>query len=82
MGRTLSETDWWAPLDDPLDRYRRATCEHVAAAASVGRMTDLRARALAELHVDGWSFARIAGAVGLTRSRVQQLVERGRGVVP
>jgi DNA-directed RNA polymerase specialized sigma24 family protein len=68
-------------LDDPLERYARAGAEQAAAEQLVSYLTDLRARCLAELHVDGWSYARIAGSTGLSRARVQQLVERGRDVV-
>jgi DNA-directed RNA polymerase specialized sigma24 family protein len=74
--------DWWRAIDDPLDRYERAGREQRSAEALVTRLTDLRARCLAELHIDGWSYARIGQATGLSRSRVQQLVERGGNVIP
>lgn len=74
--------DWWLDTDDPLDRYELAGRKQVEAQEAVVRLSDLRARALAELHVDGWSFAKIAAATGITRARAQQLVERGRDVVP
>ena len=53
-----------------------------AAEEAVTRLSDLRARCLAELHYDGWSYAKIAEAVGISRARVQQLVERGSDVTP
>ena len=37
-----------------------------------------RARALAEMHRSGMSYGKIAEATGLSRARVQQLVERAR----
>lgn len=80
---STSETPrWWREIDCPLDRYERACREQTAAEAAVTKMSDLRARCLAELHHDGWSHAKIAEAVGISRSRAQQLVERGGDVVP
>ena len=73
---------WWRDIDDPLDRYERAVQEQAAAEEAVTRLSDLRARCLAELHYDGWSYAKIAEAVGISRARVQQLVERGSDVTP
>ncbi|MGV7251943.1 helix-turn-helix domain-containing protein [Mycobacterium kansasii] len=78
----MSETTWWASIDDPLARYEHAGREQQSAEAVVTRMSDLRARCLAELHADGWSYATIAAATGLSRARVQQLVQRGADVVP
>jgi DNA-directed RNA polymerase specialized sigma24 family protein len=78
----MTETTWWMQIDDPLDRYHRAGLEQQAAEALVTRMTNLRARCLAELNVDGWSYGKIARETGLSRARVQQLVERGIDVVP
>lgn len=69
-------------IDDPLDRYQRALVEQRAAEIAATRAADLRARVCAELHLDGWSYARIATAIGVTRARAQQLVNRGRDVVP
>lgn len=66
--------------DDPLDRAHAAAQWATTADGLVSFLADLRARALAELHVEGWSYGRIAEATGLSRARVQQLVERGRAV--
>jgi DNA-directed RNA polymerase specialized sigma24 family protein len=76
----MSAPDWWWDIDDPLARYVAATRAQGALVAQVEEMTDLRARAVADLHVDGWSMARIAGALGVSRGRAHQLVERGRDV--
>jgi len=67
-------------LDDPLDRWDMAKRLQAQAEQIVTLSTDMAARALAELHVDGWSYARIAEVVGVSRARVQQIVERGREV--
>lgn len=69
--------------DDPailLQEYAVAMDEQAAAEDRVAMCTDRRASALAQLHAQGWPLSWIAEQVGLSRARVQQLVERGRGV--
>jgi DNA-directed RNA polymerase specialized sigma24 family protein len=78
---SMSENTWWSRISDPLQRYERAGREQQAAEALVTRMTDLRARCLADLHAGGQSLTQIAKATGLSRARVQQLVSRGANVV-
>jgi DNA-directed RNA polymerase specialized sigma24 family protein len=65
-----------------IDTYREATAAQARAEAEVKATTDRRAYAVAQLHADGWSLGRIAGVLGVTRARVQQLVKRGRTVTP
>jgi hypothetical protein len=77
----------WLSMDDPADRAEWAAARAEELRAAAERMSDLRARGLAELHVDGWSYTRIArealgGLSGSSRSLAQKLVERGREVVP
>lgn len=67
-------------MDDPVIRDGFASGVMDDAAALVTLASDMRARVVAELHMDGWSFAKIATELGLSRSRVQQLVQRGRDV--
>lgn len=67
-------------VDALLDKYRAAMAEQARVEAELAECSDRRARALTKLHAHGWSFARIAKAVCLSRARVQQLVERGRDV--
>lgn len=59
-------------------RWRRACAAYERAAAAVTAAADERAAAAAEMHDAGLSYADIAALVGLTRARVQQLVERAR----
>lgn len=68
-------------LDDPLDRYDAACAMRDDAEVLVGLAADMAARALAELHVDGMSYGRIAEAIGVSRQRAAQLVQRGADVV-
>lgn len=63
---------------NPLDEYTDATARVEAAQAEVKKYGDVRARTLAKLNADGWSYGKIAKAVGLSRGKVQKLVERGR----
>ncbi|QVJ03094.1 hypothetical protein KGD82_13750 [Nocardiopsis eucommiae] len=63
---------------NPLDEYNEATTRSEAAQAELKKHGDARARALAKLNEAGWSYGKIAGEVGLSRGKVQNLVERGR----
>lgn len=63
-----------------LAAYREAERQLAAADAEVTRSADRRAAAVAALSGDGWSYARIAAQLRVSRARVQQLVERGRQV--
>lgn len=61
-----------------LARYHNAERQVEDSQALVTVAADARAKALSDLHDLGWSYQRIATEIGLTRARVQQLVERGR----
>jgi hypothetical protein len=67
-----------AAIRDPLERYHRASADLGLHQAVIGQLATIRAAAVAELHRAGASYAAIAGTTGLTRARVQQLVEAGR----
>jgi DNA-directed RNA polymerase specialized sigma24 family protein len=73
---------WWLDMDDPLQRYEHAGRLQAEHEAALSRIVDLKARALAELRVDGWTFAKIGEATKLSKQRVHQLVERGMDVIP
>jgi DNA-directed RNA polymerase specialized sigma24 family protein len=66
--------------DDPSAMFARASAMEALYRAAANRAADYRARACARMSMDGLSYAQIAKLTGLTRSRVQQLVERGRDV--
>lgn len=61
---------------DPLRRYQALTRAQGVHEAVTKRIAAERARAVAEMHGSGLSYARIAEVIGFTRSRAQQLVER------
>jgi hypothetical protein len=63
---------------DAAIRYARASAASVLHQAVVERLGAIRAGAIASMHDDGASYASIATNTGLTRARVQQLVERTR----
>lgn len=64
---------------NPLDEYTAATKQMEQAQAEVKRLGDARARAmLAHYEETGLSYGKIADQVGVSRGKVQQLVERGR----
>lgn len=63
-----------------LERYRTAVAGYEAAEARVRRFADARAVAVWDLARGGWSLSKISGELGVTRARVSQLIERGRGL--
>lgn len=67
-------------IDDPLDRYQAACRMRDDAEALVGLAADMAARAAAEMHVDGLSYGKIAEAIGVSKARAAQLVQRGADV--
>jgi DNA-directed RNA polymerase specialized sigma24 family protein len=71
----LDDTAWGG---DPLPAYLEATRAQVLHQAVAAAIADRRAELLARVHANGASYQTIADMVGLTRGRVQQLVERGR----
>jgi len=68
---------------NPIDEFKDLTNQQGAAQARVDELGARRARLLAEYHLEtGLSYANIASEVGLKRGTVQQLVERGRKILP
>jgi DNA-directed RNA polymerase specialized sigma24 family protein len=65
---------------DPVAAYRMVDSLAPAAESVVTLVADLRARAAADLRVEGWSLSQIAEELGVSRARAQQLVARGRDV--
>lgn len=65
--------DWPAPTD-----YLEATIEEATWRKKADEAADRRAEALARMHDSGLSLGTLAKMTGLSRSRVQQLVDRGK----
>lgn len=60
-----------------MNAYTKATKLEAKYRRAADDAASERARALAQMHAEGMSYGAIAEATGLSRSRVQQLVERG-----
>jgi transcriptional regulator with XRE-family HTH domain len=60
------------------ERYRLITAQQELCQQAADAMTAPRAAILAQMSAAGMSYAQIASTVGLSRARVQQLVEMGR----
>jgi len=73
---SLAETQ----ADAAARRFRALDAALVEAEAAVERIADARAAVAGELHTAGASYAQIATALDISRSRAQQLVERHRRV--
>ena len=65
-------------VTDLITKYRRATGREARLRIEADQAAAERSRTLAALHALGLSYAQIADDTGLSRARVQQLVERGR----
>jgi hypothetical protein len=66
---------------DPVIRYTMLSKLLVLHDVVVGRIASERARAVAAMHTPGgMSYAQIGEAIGVSRSRAQQLVVRGRAL--
>jgi hypothetical protein len=74
----------WLSIDDPAERAQWAAARADELRSAAERFSDLRARAVAELHVDGWTYKRIAAEAlsGSHLTLAQKLVTRGRDVIP
>lgn len=63
-------------MTNPLVEYRRASKEEAKLRRLADAYASERSAVLAEMHRSGMSYGQLAKATGLSRSRVQQLVER------
>lgn len=61
-----------------IQTYLEATEREIRLRQAAEEAAADRSQALAQLHRSGMSYGKIADATGLSRSRVQQLVERYR----
>lgn len=58
--------------------YRKATEREARLRKAADQAAAVRSTELTRMHQGGMSYGKIAKATGLSRSRVQQLVERSR----
>lgn len=61
-----------------MKRYLQATIREARLRKAADEAAADRASELAKMHATGMSYGKIAAATGLSRSRVQQLVERSK----
>lgn len=64
-------------IEDRVERLRAATVGVSTAQQTMTELARLRRSLVQELHSEGWSFAAIAQAAGLSRGRVHQLRHQG-----
>jgi hypothetical protein len=64
-------------MTDPLVQYRRATARELRLRSKADEASVERVAAIVEMS-QSMSYGQIAKATELSRSRVQQLIERGR----
>jgi DNA-directed RNA polymerase specialized sigma24 family protein len=80
--RTTNETDrfvaWLEGVPDPKERYRRATEELEKHQQAVEALSSVRAAAAAAAYDDGESVRALAGRLGVSPSRVHQLIHEAK----
>ncbi|MDE9367315.1 hypothetical protein PZ938_16970 [Luteipulveratus sp. YIM 133132] len=72
-----NEVERIAGIADPVKRLRAATEGVSAAQRTMTELARMRRSLVQELHADGWSYAKIADAAGLSRGRVHQVRHQG-----
>jgi DNA-directed RNA polymerase specialized sigma24 family protein len=60
----------------PAERLKAAGAAIEEARASMGKLAQIRAEAIAELRSEGWSLGRIAKELGVTRQQIHRLMRR------
>ncbi|MDO3648036.1 hypothetical protein [Nocardia mangyaensis] len=64
-------------IEDKVERLKAATEGVAAAQQTINELTRIRRAVIRELHADGWTFARIGAAAGLSRARIHQVSTQG-----
>ncbi|WP_028477225.1 hypothetical protein [Nocardia sp. CNY236] len=64
-------------IEDRVERLKAATERVAAAQQTINELTRIRRAVIRELHADGWTFARIGAAAGLSRARIHQVSMQG-----
>lgn len=66
-----------AAIEDRVERLRAASEGVAAAQRMMAEMSRIRRTVIQDLHCEGWTFAKIGAAAGLTRARVHQVRHQG-----
>ncbi|AYF72736.1 hypothetical protein D7D52_01305 [Nocardia yunnanensis] len=64
-------------IEDKVERLKAATEGVAAAQQQINELTRIRRAVIRELHAEGWTFARIGAAAGLSRARIHQVSTQG-----
>ncbi|MFR9751049.1 hypothetical protein ACL02S_08425 [Nocardia sp. 004] len=64
-------------IKDKVERLKAATDRVAAAQQTINELTRIRRSVIRELHAEGWTFARIGAAAGLSRARIHQVSTQG-----
>lgn len=64
-------------IEDKVERLKAATEGVAAAQQTINELTRIRRAVIRELHDEGWTFARIGAAAGLSRARIHQVSTQG-----
>ncbi len=64
-------------IDDKVERLKAATDGVAQAQQTINELTRIRRAVIRDLHAEGWTFARIGAAAGLSRARIHQVSTQG-----
>ena len=64
-------------IEDKVERLKAATDGVAAAQQTINELTRIRSAVIRDLHAEGWTFARIGAAAGLSRARIHQVSTQG-----
>ncbi|MEU6564805.1 hypothetical protein [Nocardia nova] len=64
-------------IEDKVERLKAATEGVAAAQQTINELTRIRRAVIQDLHAEGWTFARIGAAAGLSRARIHQVSTQG-----
>ncbi|NKY49047.1 hypothetical protein [Nocardia vermiculata] len=64
-------------IEDKVERLKAATDGVAAAQQAINELTRIRRAVIRDLHDDGWTFAKIGAAAGLSRARIHQVSSQG-----
>ncbi|GGK47526.1 hypothetical protein [Nocardia camponoti] len=64
-------------IEDKVERLKAATDGVAAAQQTINELTRIRRAVIRELHAEGWTFAKIGAAAGLSRARIHQVSTQG-----
>lgn len=64
-------------IEDKVERLKAATEGVARAQQTINELTRIRRAVIRDLHAEGWTFAKIGAAAGLSRARIHQVSTQG-----